>query len=136
MQNTGDLNARAEIVAMIEHALYDREGEWRVAIAGSKATPEWEMKIEGPQGFECTYALLAPINSSPMPSAAYCSGVFAELSVQSLAVQSTRIKTTRLQVSHEVFTMTVPRCRWALTSGNRVRVELYPVKHQSLCRRQ
>ena len=57
MQNTGDQSARTEVVAMIEHVLCDREGAWRVTIVGSRATADWEMKVEGPQGFERTYTL-------------------------------------------------------------------------------
>lgn len=57
MQNTGDQRARTEVVAMIEHVLCDREGEWRVTIVGSRATADWEMKVEGPKGFERTYTL-------------------------------------------------------------------------------
>lgn len=65
MQNTGDQGTRAEVAAMIEHVLCDREGEWRVSIVGSRATAEWEMKIEGPQGFERTYTLLGPDQHQP-----------------------------------------------------------------------
>lgn len=60
VQNTGDPNARTEVVALIEHALCDREGEWRVSIVGSRATTDWEMKVEGPRGFERAYTLLGP----------------------------------------------------------------------------
>lgn len=65
MQNTGDQGTRAEVAAMIEHVLCDREGEWRVSIVGSRATAEWEMKIEGPQGFERTYTLHGPDQHQP-----------------------------------------------------------------------
>lgn len=58
MQNTGDLRARGEIVAVIEHVLSDKPGEWRVAIVGSHANDNWEMKVEGPAGFERSYALV------------------------------------------------------------------------------
>lgn len=47
MQNTGDQSARTEVVAMIEHVLCDRESEWRGTIVGSRATADWEMKVEG-----------------------------------------------------------------------------------------
>ena len=57
MQNTGDQRARAEVVDVIEHVLCDREGEWRVSIIGSRATADWEMKVEGPSGFERSYTL-------------------------------------------------------------------------------
>src|SRR5882724_2531592 len=52
LQNTGDAGARAETAAAIEHALADRPGEWQVSIVGSRATDNWEMKIQGPRGFE------------------------------------------------------------------------------------
>lgn len=57
MQNTGDSAARAEIVAVIEHVLSDRRGDWRVSIVGSRANANWAMKIEGPAGFERSYTL-------------------------------------------------------------------------------
>ncbi len=65
MQNTGDQSARAEVVAMIEHVLCDRDGDWRVSILGSRATADWEMKVEGPKGFERTYTLLGPDQHQP-----------------------------------------------------------------------
>jgi hypothetical protein len=58
MQNTGDPRARGEIVAVIEHVLSDRTGEWRVSIVGSHANDNWEMKVEGPEGFERSYTLV------------------------------------------------------------------------------
>ena len=58
MQNTGDPRARGEIVAIIEHVLSDRAGEWRVSIVGSHANDNWEMKVEGPEGFERSYTLV------------------------------------------------------------------------------
>jgi len=58
MQNTGDPRARGEIVAVIEHVLSDRAGEWRVSIIGSHANDNWEMKVEGPVGFERSYTLV------------------------------------------------------------------------------
>jgi hypothetical protein len=57
LQNTGDDPARVEIVAVIEHALADRSGEWRVTIIGSRATDNWEMTMHGPKGFERSYVL-------------------------------------------------------------------------------
>ena len=65
MQNTGDQRVQAEIVAVIEHVLCDREGEWRVSIVGSRATADWEMQVEGPNGFERTYTLLGPVQHQP-----------------------------------------------------------------------
>jgi hypothetical protein len=58
MQNTGDSRARGEIIALIEHVLSDRPGEWRVSIVGSRANDNWEMKVEGPEGFERSYSLV------------------------------------------------------------------------------
>ena len=58
MQNTGDPRARGEIVAIIEHVLSDRAGQWRVSIVGSHANDNWEMKAEGPAGFERSYSLI------------------------------------------------------------------------------
>ena len=58
MQNTGDPRVRGEIVAIIEHVLSDRAGEWRVSIVGSRANDNWEMKVEGPEGFERSYTLV------------------------------------------------------------------------------
>ncbi len=57
VQNVGDAQISKEIVASVEHALSDREGEWRVSITGSRASENWEMRIEGQKGFERTYAL-------------------------------------------------------------------------------
>src|ERR1035437_5817435 len=58
MQNTGDTRARREILAGVEHVLSDVAGEWRVSIVGSRANDNWEMKVEGPQGFERSYTLI------------------------------------------------------------------------------
>jgi len=57
MHNTGDSGAGSEIVAMIEHGLCDKPGDWRISIAGSRENDKWEMKIEGPKGFERSYTL-------------------------------------------------------------------------------
>jgi hypothetical protein len=58
MYNIGDVPASREIVARIEHVLSDKPGAWRVSILGSRANDNWEMKIEGPKGFERSYTLL------------------------------------------------------------------------------
>ena len=58
MHNIGDVPTSREIVALIEHVLSDRPGPWRVSIMGSRANDNWEMKVEGPKGFERSYALL------------------------------------------------------------------------------
>jgi hypothetical protein len=58
MHHTGsEPGMRAEIAAIIEHALADRLGDWRVSIIGSQANDGWEMKIAGPNGFERSYTL-------------------------------------------------------------------------------
>jgi hypothetical protein len=58
MQNIGNIAMRAEIVALIEHALCEKPGEWRVSIVGSRGSDNWEMKLEGPKGFERIYDLV------------------------------------------------------------------------------
>src|ERR1700756_787632 len=57
LQNLGDARLSKEIAANIEHALSDRREDWRVTIAGSRASENWEMRVEGPSGFERTYTL-------------------------------------------------------------------------------
>ena len=57
MQNTGDPANRSEIVASIEHALCQEPGDWRISIVGSRGSDDWEMKVEGPRGFERMYTL-------------------------------------------------------------------------------
>jgi hypothetical protein len=57
LQNLGDAQLCSEITAQIEHALSDRQGAWRVSIAGSRASENWDMRIEGPHGFERSYVL-------------------------------------------------------------------------------
>jgi hypothetical protein len=52
MQNTGDFANRSEIIASIEHALCKEPGDWRISIVGSRGSDAWEMKVEGPRGFE------------------------------------------------------------------------------------
>ncbi|HXO33292.1 MAG TPA: hypothetical protein VN901_13155 [Candidatus Acidoferrales bacterium] len=57
MQNTGDPASRSEIVASIEHALWELQGDWRISIVGSRGSDDWEIKVEGPRGFERMYTL-------------------------------------------------------------------------------
>jgi hypothetical protein len=58
IHHTGsDPGQRADIAALIEHALADRPGEWKVSIIGSQANDCWEMRIAGPNAFERTYTL-------------------------------------------------------------------------------
>jgi hypothetical protein len=58
LHNTGDAEVGAEVRALVEHALSDRPGDWRVSIVGSRENDNWEMKILGPNGFERSYTLL------------------------------------------------------------------------------
>jgi hypothetical protein len=55
--NTGDANLQRDLVAIVEHVLSDRPGDWRVVILGSQGTDRWEMKITGPNAFERSYTL-------------------------------------------------------------------------------
>jgi hypothetical protein len=57
LQNLGDAQLCRDITARIEHAFADRPGDWRVSIAGSRASENWEMRVEGPKGFERGYTL-------------------------------------------------------------------------------
>ncbi len=58
LHNTGDPGVGAEVRVLVEHALGDRPGDWRVSIVGSRENDGWEMKVEGPNGFERSYTLL------------------------------------------------------------------------------
>ena len=57
LQNLGDAQLCRDITAHIEHVFADRRGDWRVSIAGSRASENWEMRVEGPKGFERSYTL-------------------------------------------------------------------------------
>jgi hypothetical protein len=57
LHNTGDAAIGPEVRALIEHALSDRAGDWRVSIVGSRENDGWEMKVLGPNGFERSYTL-------------------------------------------------------------------------------
>jgi hypothetical protein len=57
MQHPEDSALQAEVRAIIEHALADSLGDWRVSILGSQANDRWEMKIVGPNGFDRSYTL-------------------------------------------------------------------------------
>lgn len=59
LQNLGDSQLCNEIATRIEHAFADRQGDWRVSISGSRASENWEMRVEGPNGFERSYGLSA-----------------------------------------------------------------------------
>jgi hypothetical protein len=57
MHNTGNQDLQRDVVAIIEHVLADRPGDWRVSIIGSQGSDLWEMKITGPNAFERSYTL-------------------------------------------------------------------------------
>jgi hypothetical protein len=57
LQNLGDAQLCREITARVEHVFSNREGVWKVSITGSRASGNWEMRIEGPNGFERSYSL-------------------------------------------------------------------------------
>ena len=57
LHNTGHVANQSEIVASIEHVLHEEPGDWRISILGSRESDDWEMKIEGPRGFERRYTL-------------------------------------------------------------------------------
>ena len=57
MHNTGDPKLQQDVVAVVEHVLAERAGDWRVVITGSKGSDRWEMKILGPHAFERSYTL-------------------------------------------------------------------------------
>ena len=57
MHNVGDLNLQRDVVAVIEHVLSGRMGDWRVLIVCSQESDRWEMKIFGPNAFERSYTL-------------------------------------------------------------------------------
>jgi hypothetical protein len=55
--NLGDAQLCREITAHLEHAFSDRKGDWRVSISGSRAAETWDLRVEGPHGFERSYTL-------------------------------------------------------------------------------
>lgn len=57
LHNLGDAKLASEITALLEHAFSDRSGSWRVTITGSRAVENWDLRLEGPNGFERTYSL-------------------------------------------------------------------------------
>lgn len=59
LQNLGDALLCRNITAYLEQAFSSRQGEWRVSIAGSRAAENWELRVEGPNGFERSYTLSA-----------------------------------------------------------------------------
>ena len=59
LQNLGDAQLCRDITTHLEHAFSGRPGDWIVSIAGSRAAESWELKMEGPNGFERSYTLSA-----------------------------------------------------------------------------
>jgi hypothetical protein len=57
LQNLGDAQLCREITARIERVFAERQGAWRVLITGSRASENWELRVEGPKGFERSYSL-------------------------------------------------------------------------------
>jgi hypothetical protein len=57
MHNTAEAESGRDVIAMIEHVLSERPGDWRVVIIGSQGNDRWEMKITGPNAFERSYTL-------------------------------------------------------------------------------
>jgi hypothetical protein len=58
LNNIGSVATGSEVQAIVEHVLSGRPGDWRVSIVGSHASEDWEMKIEGSNGFERSYTLV------------------------------------------------------------------------------
>ena len=59
LQNLGDAQLCRDIPAHLEHAFSGRQGEWRVSIAGSRVAESWDLRVDGPNGFERSYTLSA-----------------------------------------------------------------------------
>jgi hypothetical protein len=57
LQNLGDARLCREITVQLEHAFSGRQGVWRVSISGSRAADSWDLRVEGPNGFERSYSL-------------------------------------------------------------------------------
>jgi hypothetical protein len=45
LHNTGDPSIGPEVRALVELALLERPGDWRVSIVGSRESDGWEMKV-------------------------------------------------------------------------------------------
>jgi len=59
----GRLRSNAETMSFVDLSRFlgeqlQKPGEWRVSIVGSRAKEDWEMKVEGPNGFERSYTLV------------------------------------------------------------------------------
>jgi hypothetical protein len=58
LHNTVDPSIEPEVRAIVEHALSDRPGDWRVSIVSSRENDDWDLKVLGPNGFERSYTLV------------------------------------------------------------------------------
>jgi hypothetical protein len=59
LQHLGDAQLCRDISAHLEHVFSGRQGHWCVSIAGSRAGENWDLRVEGPNGFERSYVLSA-----------------------------------------------------------------------------
>ena len=59
LQNLGDAQLCRDVTAHLEHTFSGRQGDWRVSIAGSRASENWDLRVGGPNGFERSYTLSA-----------------------------------------------------------------------------
>ena len=71
LQSLGDARLCRDITAHLEHVFSGQPGEWRVSIAGSRVAENWDLRVEGPNGFERSYALSA--DAGEHEPAAICS---------------------------------------------------------------
>jgi hypothetical protein len=55
--NLGNPELQRDVVALLEHVLSNRSGDWRILIVGSAGSDRWELKISGPNAFERSYTL-------------------------------------------------------------------------------
>src|SRR5215472_6826885 len=55
--NLGKAEPCREITVQLEHAFSSRQGAWHVPISGSRAADHWDLRVEGPHGFERSYSL-------------------------------------------------------------------------------
>ena len=57
LQNLGDAQLCRDVTAYLERAFSSRQCEWCMSIAGSRAAETWDLRVEGPNGFERSYTL-------------------------------------------------------------------------------
>ena len=57
LQNLGDAQLCRDITAHLDHAFSGRQGDWLVSITGSRTAENWELRVQGPNGFERSYSL-------------------------------------------------------------------------------